>query len=84
MLYSDSVEVQQATTFMAEYKSHRDLQEPGQYTLYKNVVQEQSVGGSTFCAYKDPLARLAYIKANLHRLGLYNAGISHLFNYTRH
>ncbi|KAL0018011.1 hypothetical protein WJX79_004676 [Trebouxia sp. C0005] len=62
---SDSVEVQQATAFMAEYKSHRDLQEPGQYALYRNVVQEQSKGGSTFCAYKDPLARLAYIKENL-------------------
>ena len=68
------MEVQQAIAFMAEYKSHEDLQEPGQYALYKNVVQEQSKGGSTVCMSEDPLARLAYIKANLGRSGLCHAG----------
>ena len=68
------MEVQQATAFMAEYKSHRDLQEPGQYAVYKNVVQEQSIGGSTISICEDPLARLAYIKANLGRSGLCHAG----------
>ena len=74
MWYSDPVEVQQATAFTAEYKSrHRDLQEPGQYALYKNVVQEQSIDGSTISICEDPSARLAYIKANLGRSGLCNA-----------
>ena len=72
MCYNDPVEVQQADAFMAEYKSHRELQEPGQYALYKNVVQEQSVGGSTICICEDPLARLAYIKENLCRSELCN------------
>ena len=54
-------------------KSYRDLQEPGQYALYKNVVQEQSIGGSTICICEGPLARLAYIKANLHRSEFHNA-----------
>lgn len=58
---------------MAEYESHRDIQEPGQYGLYKNVVQEQRIGGSTISICEDPLARLAYIKANLGRSGLCNA-----------
>ena len=67
---------------MAEYKSHRDLQEPGQYALYKNVVQEQRIGGSTICICEDPLSRLAYIKANLGRLGLY-AQAQSLLDHTR-
>jgi len=66
--------VQEAAAFIAGYKSYRDLQEPGQYALYKNVVQEQSIGGSTICVCADPLARLAYIKANLRRSGFCDAG----------
>ncbi|KAL0033260.1 hypothetical protein WJX77_000951 [Trebouxia sp. C0004] len=62
---SDPAEVQRAAAFMAGYKSYRDLQEPGQYALYKNAVQEQITGGSTICTCEDPLAKLAYIKANL-------------------
>ena len=64
---SDPAEVQRAAAFMAGYKSYIDLQEPGQYALYKNAVQEQIIGGSTICTCEDPLAKLAYIKANLRR-----------------
>lgn len=63
----DSAETHKAAAFMSGYRSHRDQQEPGQHTMYKNVLLENSFADGNACQqYTDSLARVTWMKANKH------------------